>query len=188
MQRGNGKAVEKQAKISIKPYTREFFQSNHIRFILGILQMAFMTAAAIGISWLMQQIIDTVSGANARSLITLLYFALGLLALELIGAVLGYCSAPKFIVRAAAQYKNRVFSELSQKSVAAFSSENASRYISALSNDVNSAETGILANVSNAANNMLMFTGALAPMFFHSPLLAGISLGIAALLKEGEAE
>lgn len=176
------KTGKKRRKISVRPYTREFFRHNHIRLILGILQMVFMAAATIGLSWLIQQIIDTVSGKSASSLITLLYFALGMIVLELAGAVLGYCSTPKFTARAAAQYKNRVFSELSKKSIAAFSTENTSRYISALSNDVNSIETGILTNAFNAANNVLMFVGALALMFYYSPLLAVISLGIAALL------
>ena len=49
---------QKEKKINIRPYTRQFYRGNGWRFALAMVDTLVTTTAAMMISWLIQQIID----------------------------------------------------------------------------------------------------------------------------------
>lgn len=169
-------------KVDIRPFTRQFYRGNGGYFALAMVQTVLGTVAQLMISWLLQQIIDLITGANTA-------FNLGelaLLAAVCVGLIVSaymaaYFSKPKFIAKAIGQYKNYAFEKLSRKGISAFSGENSSLYISALSNDANTIENGYLSNLFLLIDNIAVFVGALALMFWYSPLLAMISVGLTIL-------
>ena len=172
----------KEGKINIKPYTKQFYRGNWGYIALAILQTIFWTAANLMVSWLIQLIIDMIAGYE----IGFTFWEIAVLAIVGIGTMVialsfAYFSKPKFISKAIAQYKNYVFEQLSKKNISAFSGENTSTYTSALSNDTVSIESGYLANIFIIIDQCALFAGALALMFYYSPLLTVISIGFAIL-------
>lgn len=169
----------KPNKTDIRPYTRQFFRGNEFSFSLALVYIILMTASNLLISWLLQQVMDLISGAGVRFNIAELT-GISIAALLLVAVSFGfeYLSIPRFISRAISQYKNYAFDRLSEKGISAFSGENTSLYISALSNDAATIETNFLNNIFVIITNSALCIGALALMFFYSPTLTLISIGL----------
>lgn len=170
------------ANPDIRPYTRQFYRKNGFCFALALVQIVLLTAANLLISWLIQQILDLVAGAQiAFSLSELTLITV--ICIAGIGAIFvcAYFSKPRFISRAIEQYKTYVFEQLSRKSISAFSSENTSLYISALSNDATAIENNYLSNLFGIIEQSLMFVSALVMMFCYSPLLTVVSVALSLL-------
>ena len=166
----------------LKPYMRQFYKGNGWRFALALVVTLVLTASTMMVSWLIQVIIDMATGADVGfsfSQVVLLTVT-GVL-LEAFEYFLAYHSKPRFIAKGIGQYKEYVFERLCQKGIGAFSSENSSLYISALSNDATTVEMDYLANVFIIVENSVICIGALALMFYYSPLLTVLSIVLALL-------
>ena len=173
------KTENRKVKTSIRPFTRQFFRGSGGVMVLGILGTILSTVCALAVSWLIQLIIDCVAGYDTGFTLTdiAVFTAIGVV-LFAVAYLLVAHSRPRFIARGIGQYKEYVFGELTKKNISAFSGENSSLYISALSNDANSIETGYLGNVFPIIENILLFGGALGMMLVYSPLLTAISIGL----------
>lgn len=171
-----------QEKTDIRPFTRQFYRGNGLSFALAMVETLFSTAAAMMISWLIQQIIDMTTGMDIGFTFhqVVLLAVIGLL---MAAAAWGfaYISRPRFTTRGIGQYKEYVFEQLCKKGISAFSGENSSLYISALSNDAESIELNYLGNIFVIVECVLMFVGALGLMFYYSPLLTIISIALSIL-------
>ena len=166
----------------LKPYIRQFYRGNGWRFTLAMAVTLVQTAAAMMASWLIQVIIDLATGADVGFSFSqvVLLTVIGIL-LEAFAHFLAYHSKPRFIAKGVGQYKEYVFARLCQKGIGAFSKENSSLYISALSNDAATVEMNYLANVFIIVENSALFIGALALMFYYNPLLTVLSIVLALL-------
>ena len=172
----------KQIRMRRREYTRQFFKGNWGLFFLSILRTIFLTVSNLMISWVMQLLIDVSTGSeDTWSLGQVAVIAVGALMALLVTFWLAYISTPKFVSQAIGQYKNYVFEKLSRKSIAAFSGENTSLYISALSNDANTIETEYLCNIFNVVADVMLFVGALTMMLCYSPLLTAVSIALSLL-------
>lgn len=166
----------------LKPYIHQFYKDNGWRFALALTVTPILTVSTMMVSWLIQVIIDLATGADVGlsfSQVVLLTIA-GIL-LDGSAYFLAYHSKPRFIAKGIGQYKDHVFDRLCQKGVGAFSGENSSLYISALSNDAATIETSYLSNVFVIAENSAICLGALVLMFHYSPLLTILSIILALL-------
>jgi len=166
----------------LKPYKRQFYRGNGWRFALVMAVTLVLTASTMMISWLIQVIIDLATGADVGysfSQVVLLTVT-GIL-MEAFAYFLAYHSKPRLIAKGVGQYKEYVFTRLCQKGIGAFSSENSSLYISALSNDAATVEMNYLANVFIIVENSAICIGALGLMFYYSPLLTMLSIVLALL-------
>ena len=166
----------------LRPFTRQFYRGNTWRFLLAMMYTLLSTAAAMMISWLIQQIIDMTTGVDIgftfSQIVLLSAFCLLLHALSWGFA---YVSTPKFTTRAIGQYQEYIFERICKKGISAFSGENSSLYISALSNDAASIELNYVGNIFVIVDCSMLFAGALALMFYYSPLLTFISIGLSIL-------
>lgn len=161
----------------IKPYMRQFYKGNGWRFVLAMAVTLVMTASAMMVSWLIQVIIDLATGADVGfSFSQVILLTVISILLEAFAYFLAYHSKPRFIAKGIGQYKTYVFERLCQKGIGAFSKENSSLYISALSNDATTVELNYLANVFIVVENATVCIGALALMFCYSPLLTILSI------------
>lgn len=166
-------------KEKLRPYVRQFYRGNGWRFVLAVAQTVLLTAANLMISWLIQQIIDLTTGADTGfTLSQILVLTVAALGLEILAFAFAYHAKPKLIARGIGQYQEYVFSQLCKKGISAFSGENTSLYISALSNDSTAIETNYLANIFVILDSAVLCAGALALMFYYSPLLTVISVGL----------
>ncbi|MBQ8562793.1 MAG: ABC transporter ATP-binding protein [Firmicutes bacterium] len=166
----------------IRPYTRQFYRGNGICIALALVHTVVLTCANLLVSWLLQQILDLVSGAKTGFTFGQLAALAGICVLLFTAAYgFAYVSRPRFMARAMEQYKNFVFQQLSQKGAAAFAGENTSRYSSALSNDAATIERGYLGNFFKILNQSVMLVGALLMMLWYSPVLTAVSIGLSLL-------
>ncbi len=174
--------MNKKRKTDIRPFTRQFFKGSGGLLALGLSGTLLSSACALAVAWVIQLIIDNMAGYDTG-------FSLGDITVITVIGVAVYVAAylmecfsrPKFISRGIGQYKEYVFAELTRKNISAFSGENTSLYISALSNDANSIENGYLGNIFPIIDNILLFAGALVMMLVYSPLLTAISIGLSLL-------
>lgn len=165
-----------------RSYTRQFYRGNVGALVLAMLQILLMTGANLLISWLMQQLIDVVTGEDTRFTLTQVAILCGLCVVLLaLIMLMMYGSRPRFIAKAIGQYKQFVFEKISRKGISAFTGENTAFYISALNNDANSIESDYLSNLFGLAENILLFVGALGMMLWYSPLLTAIGIALSLL-------
>ena len=166
----------------LKPYMRQFYKGIGWRFALAMAVTLALTASTMMISWLVQVIIDLATGADVGFSFpqVVLLTVIGIL-MEAFAYFLAYHSKPRFIAKGVGQYKEYVFTRLCQKGIGAFSKENSSLYISALSNDAATVEMNYLANVFVIVENSATCIGALVLMFYYSPLLTILSIVLALL-------
>lgn len=173
---------EKTVRSRRREYTRQFYKRNCFALLMAILGTILLAGGDIMTSWLLQVIVDLAAGASGG--VTLSQAAL-LLAIAggiyLLSFYLAYHFKPRFLAKAIGQYKEYVFGKISRKGISAFSGENTSFYISALSNDANTIETDYLATIFPLMNQFLLFFGALALMLWYSPILTAVGFALALL-------
>ncbi len=169
-------------QINIRPYTRQFYRGNGVRFALAVVQTVLMAFLSLLLSWLLQLTIDLTTGADIGfTFWDLVWLGVGCLGGFVLAFGIAYLSRPGFNARAMAQYKEYVFNKLCKKGIAAFSGENTALYISALSSDVAVIETNYLSGIFGILDSGLTCIGALAMMFWYSPLLTLISIALSLL-------
>jgi len=164
-------------------YVHHFFRGNTAAFAVSVLSTAICVGANLMIAWLMQIMIDMATGADTTySLVQIVVLCGTCMAIFAFAFFLSYHSKPRFIAKAIGQYKEYAFQKISQKGISAFSKENSSFYISALSNDANTIEMEVLCNLFNILiDDVLLFSGAFILMLCYSPLLTGIGVILALL-------
>ena len=175
------KTISKEIKALRRPFLRELFRENRFNLAMTLVSAVFMAAGEIIISWLIKEIVDLISGISGYTFGALLAIAGGGLALMVLAAVIDYAFLSRFRAKAMKQYREYVFNRLLDKGIQAFSGENSSLYLSALSNDVNTIERDFISPLQNMISTTLAFVGALGLMLWYSPLLTLISIGFSLL-------
>ena len=155
-----------------KQLLAQFFYQNKHNFVLAVIATMGMSLVNLGISWLLQQVIDVMTGTgNTFDLQTLTFISIGLILSILVIGWIMYQSKPKFNAKTMRRYKDYAFELLTKKGINAFSSENTSNYLSALSNDTTNIEANYLNNTFTLVSQSLSFVGAFAMMIWYSPIL-----------------
>lgn len=163
-------------------YTRQFYRGNKLAFAFSLLQTLILVAGNLIIAWLLQVILDVGTGAETGYTLWQLVGLCGLcIGIWVIGLGLYYLARPRFKAKAIGQYKEYVFEKISQKGISAFSEENTSFYMSALSNDANTIESGYINNIFELISDSMQFLSALALMILYSPLLTVVGIGLSLL-------
>ena len=172
----------KNRKLDIRPYTKQFYKGNVLCFLFALCETLLEVIGALLVSWLIQQLIDLISGYETGfSLLQLTIITLALIGGAAVANLISYHSKPRFITRGISQYKEYVFGELTKKNISAFSGEDSSTYISALTNDIQTIEQGYLWNTFSILESSLTFVGAMGLMIWYSPLLTLIAIGLSLL-------
>ena len=172
----------KKHKTLKKQLTAQFYRGNIPALALAVFSTLTCGTLNLIISWLMQQLIDTASGARgALPLPTLAWLSGGFVLLCAVLKLLRYYAEPRFIERAMRQYKEFAFRRLTEKSIAAFRSERTAAYLSALTNDAGSIEADYLAQMLALIIKSVTFFGALGMMLWYSPLLTAVAVCVTVL-------
>lgn len=155
-----------------KKFLNQFYKGNKIAFGIVVFCTLLVGALNLAVSWLLQQLIDTISGTpNALGLKSLALITVGILLLLIVFSVLEYMFKPRFMKKAIKQYKEYAFHHLMKKNINTFQKESTATYISALTNDVNSIEANYLENQFRLISATVLFVGAFVMMLLYSPLL-----------------
>ena len=159
-----------------KEYTAQFFKGNKLLFSIAFLVALCTVSLNFGITWIMQQMLDAVSGEpEALPLSTLGLLTAGVVLLIILFKQISYFTEPEFMQRAMLQYKNYAFEKLTKKSISAFRQESVSEYLSRFSNDLNTIETDYLDAQFKIACYIVEFSGALLLMLYYSPVMTVIA-------------
>ena len=172
----------KKDAVNIRPYTRQFYRGNMGYFLLEMLMIIAEVALNLVVSWMLQQVLDLIGGVDTGfDLVSLVVISVGVVVCIFLGGMISYYARPRFITKGISQYREFVFGELTKKNISAFSGENTSMYISALTNDVQTIEQGYLNNIFTLVGSSLSFVGAIALMLWYSPQLTLIAIGFSLL-------
>ena len=143
-----------------REYTAQFYKKNHIAFAAALLSSLLTSALNLYIAWVLQQMIDAVSGVpGSFALSALLWFVLSVIAAIILLKTASYFSKQCFMEKAMKQYKNYAFCKLTRKSISAFGAENTANYISAFSNDAATIENSYLDAQFNILFSLVMLLG-----------------------------
>lgn len=165
-----------------REYTSRFFRGNVRAYLVMLLVAALFSALNLAVPWLMQQVIDSVSGQRgALSVGQLALLAAGLILLIVPIKAVQYWAQPRFMEKAMTQFKSYAFGRLMRKSIASFQSEATSAYLSAFSNDLTSIETNYLERQYQLVFKSLWAAGAVVLMLLYSPVLAAAAMALCAL-------
>lgn len=162
----------------IREYTRTFYQHNRVNFILALILIVLSTGGMLFFSWTLGEVTNIMAAGDLARLWNILAISAAALVLLLAVDLLMYCFKNRFIHRALRQYKDLAFSRLSEKSISAFSRENTSRYLSALTNDANSIEENYLNRMLLLIYQSALFVGGLVMMLALSWQLALATIGL----------
>ena len=173
--------TKQEHKALRRPFLRELFRKNRFNFAMTVLAALIAAVAELVISWLIKEVADLISGDCPHGFLTLLLIACGAFALFSLGWVLDSVFLSRFRAKAVKQYREYVFDRLMEKGIQAFSGENSSLYLSALSNDVNTIEQDFIGRLQNTIQVGVAFVGALGLMLWCSPLLTLVSIGFSLL-------
>ncbi len=172
---------QKELKALRRPFIKELFRKNKFNLFMTVLAAVLTAVAGLVVSWLIKEVADLIAGESQFGFRTLLIVACASFGLFALAWVIDRIYLTKFRAKAMQQYRAYVFDRLMEKGIQAFSGENSSLYLSALSNDVNTIENDFLARLQNTVVIAVSFVGALGLMIFYSPLLTLIAIGFSLL-------
>lgn len=159
-----------------RAYIARFYEKNRAAFAVALLATLATAALNLWTAWILQQLIDTVSGVPGAMALPVLacHVAAVVAAILVLGAVI-CCTRPRFMKAAMMQYKHFAFRALTKKSISAFRKENTANYISAFSNDATAIETGYLEMQFVILANGVILVGALGMMIAYSPVMTAVA-------------
>ncbi len=164
-----------------KELKRTFLAKNKWMLFVSVFCLTILSGLNVYISVLMQQIIDTIAERDMERLIQVSLYSLATFVLLILVYLIQRQACPAFIRRAATQYKTYAFERLLQKSLRSVSAENTSKYISMLTNDVNSIESNYLSPLFTFFMDIVGLVIAVIVMFAYSPFLAVLAILFALL-------
>lgn len=165
-----------------KEYTDQFFKGNRVPYVIAMGTAIGSICLNFGITWLLQQILDTISGVpESFPIATLSLMSIGLICLIILFKQIAYWTEPQFLRCAMVQYKDYAFGRLTKKNLAAFHRESVSDYLSGFSNDLNIIENDYLKAQFEIVINMVALVGSALMMLWYSPIMAIIATAFCAL-------
>ena len=168
---GRGEKNMSEVKTTRRALLGEFYRRNRWRLALCVLAGVGESVFSLYMALLIQTLLDLASTGNGPGLMAELPRLAGMGAIFIVSIVVRALMYPQFLRRASRQYKDDAFSRIIRKSISSFSSENTSRYISALTNDVSKIENDWLYPICRGIELTITCVGALAMMLWYSPML-----------------
>lgn len=171
----------KQNKKKSREFRRRLFYKNKMCFIASVIMTIVMSFLNLMISWLIQQIMDSMANQNMQSAVRCAWIAASVVIAYTVANAVYRAVYPRFLQRAMQQYRDYAFSRLTQKSLRSFSREGTALYVSALTNDCTSIENNYLAATFTLIEFLFCFLGALIMMLYYSPVMLVLAVALSFL-------
>ena len=152
-----------------------------MNFIVTIILTIAMSSLNLMISWLIQQIMDSMANQNMQAVVRCAWIAASVVIAYTVANAVYRAVYPRFLQRAMQQYRDYAFSRLTQKSLRSFSKEGTALYVSALTNDCTSIENNYLAATFTLIELLFCFWGALIMMLYYSPVMLVLAVALSFL-------
>ena len=171
----------KKNKKKSREFRRRLFYKNKMCFIASVIMTIVMSFLNLMISWLIQQIMDSMANQNMQSAVRCAWIAVSVVIAYTVANAVYRAVYPRFLQRAMQQYRDYAFSRLTQKSLRSFSKEGTALYVSALTNDCTSIENNYLAATFTLIEFLFCFLGALIMMLYYSPVMLVLAVALSFL-------
>ena len=171
----------KQDKKKSREFRHRLFYKNKMCFIASVIMTIVMSFLNLMISWLIQQIMDSMANQNMQSVVRCAWIAASVVIAYTVANAIYRAVYPRFLQRAMQQYRDYAFSRLTQKSLRSFSKEGTALYVSALTNDCTSIENNYLAATFTLIELLFCFLGALIMMLYYSPVMLVLAVALSFL-------
>lgn len=171
----------KQNKKKSREFRRRLFYKNKMCFIASVIMTIVMSFLNLMISWLIQQIMDSMANQNMQAVGRCAWIAASVVIAYTVANAVHRAVYPRFLQRAMQQYRDYAFLRLTQKSLRSFSKEGTALYVSALTNDCTSIENNYLAATFTLIELLFCFLGALIMMLYYSPVMLVLAVALSFL-------
>lgn len=171
----------KQNKKKSREFRCRLFYKNKMCFIASVIMTIVMSFLNLMISWLIQQIMDSMANQNMQSAVRCAWIAASVVIAYTVANAVYRAVYPRFLQRAMQQYRDYAFSRLTQKSLRSFSKEGTALYVSALTNDCTSIENNYLTATFTLIELLFCFLGALIMMLYYSPVMLVLAVALSFL-------
>ena len=162
-------------------FTSQFYRGNKLLIAATVFMYVIDAGVSASCAWLLQVVTDIASGDTRYSLLTAGIVALCIILIGLVNGLLEMLAKNAYVRRGVKQYKEYAFEKLVRKNISAFQGESTGRYISALTNDITSIETGYLSGTVSLVFQVMMLVFSVALMFYYNWLLAIVSIAVSIL-------
>ncbi len=148
----------------IRPYVAAIYRGNRLKFALLLGLYFVIILILLAQSWLLGELIEVITAPSRQRILRDVVIA----AVLIVGlGLVQLAQAPlqsRFVHKGLAQYKETLFAALTRKNISAFTKENTARYLSGLTNDVNSIEENYIFGSIYIVFYLLLSAGALSVM------------------------
>jgi len=164
-----------------KRYLKEIVCQSRKWLVMAGIAMLILSIYNIVISWLLQTIIDIVSGDSSMTILQVGIIAMITFLIFIAAYVIYRVARPKYLYQAMLCYKQKVFCKMIDKNLSSFRKENTSQYLSMYTNDAKMIEMYYFDSVLEMIDLTVSFVGALLLMLWYSPILTVFGLILSVL-------
>ena len=164
-----------------KRYLKEIVCQSRKWLVMAGIAMLILSIYNIVISWLLQTIIDIVSGDSSMTILQVGIIAMITFLIFIAAYVIYRVARPKYLYQAMLCYKQKIFCKMIDKNLSSFRKENTSKYLSMYTNDAKMIEMYYFDSVLEMIDLTVSFVGALLLMLWYSPILTVFGLILSVL-------
>lgn len=164
-----------------KRYLKEIVCQSRKWLVMSGIAMLILSIYNIVISWLLQTIIDIVSGDSSMTILQVGIIAMITFLIFIAAYVIYRVARPKYLYQAMLCYKQKIFCKMIDKNLSSFRKENTSQYLSMYTNDAKMIEMYYFDSVLEMIDLTVSFVGALLLMLWYSPILTVFGLILSVL-------
>lgn len=157
-------------------YLKEFYKKNKFNMVFAIILSITLGSINIGLSVLLQQIIDIATYGSMDSFTKILVISVATILVLSIVYWLHNIFFPKYIHKALRQYKNEVVKNIMKKDIQSFNEVGSTKFLNALTTDATSIETKYLENILDLFSNIVMCVGAIISMLLFDVQMTIIAI------------
>ncbi len=154
-----------------------FYRGNKLLWAAVMVLSVAVSVGNVTCSWLLKESIDVIATQDMDYLLKLFGICVVFVVLWEASALLQKQLKAVFLKRAVKQYRSTAFEKLSQKSISAFTRENTGRYISVLTNDIQTIKTDYLSSSFSIVVLLLSPLGSTVLLFRYGGALAWVCIG-----------
>ena len=164
-----------------KRYLKEIVCQSRKWLVMAGIAMLILSIYNIVISWLLQTIIDIVSGDSSMTILQVGIIAMITFLIFIAAYVIYRVARPKYLYQAMLCYKQKIFCKMIDKNLSSFRKENTSQYLSMYTNDAKMIEMYYFDSGLEMIDLTVSFVGALLLMLWYSPILTVFGLILSVL-------
>lgn len=164
-----------------KRYLKEIVCQSRKWLVMAGIAMLILSIYNIVISWLLQTIIDIVSGDSSMTILQVGIIAMITFLIFIAAYVIYRVARPKYLYQAMLCYKQKIFCKMIDKNLSSFRKENTSQYLSMYTNDAKMIEMYYFDSVLEMIDLTVSFVGALLLMLWYSLILTVFGLILSVL-------